>query len=196
MRTVACMLLTAGLLAGCPGEPDLGPEPPIEAPVTPPIIPGELTLGDASEELIIDDELVDSAALSALSAGGRSTSQKKVAAARGGPAQTSSDPGLGIEGGRTISAAQVKKVVIHKMAQMRACYERELKKNPNTRGKVVLSWTIGADGRVRRPAVVRNTTRSRALTPCMTRAVKNWRFPRAQSPFDVEYPFTFKPKDW
>ncbi len=195
MRTVACLLMCAAFLAGCPTEPD--PSEPL-APLATPQPIDELALADASEELMIEEDVVDDSAIASLTAGDRTKKQeeKEEAAARGGPSQRSKDTGLGVEGGSTISARQVKQIVTRNMGQMRACYERELKKNASLRGKVVLSWTIGADGVVRRPSVVKNTTRSRALTPCMTRSLKRWRFPKAQSPFDVEYPFTFKPKDW
>lgn len=101
-----------------------------------------------------------------------------------------------VDGGRTITADQVKAVVKAKTPQVRACYERELKKREGLRGKVVLAWTIRANGTVTGTHAVRNTTRNTAMIPCMTRAVSQWRFPRAESPFDVEYPFVFKPRDW
>ena len=75
---------------------------------------------------------------------------------------------------------------------MKACYERELKSTPSLRGKVVLAWTIGADGRVRSPRVVRNTTGNRELQRCVAKAVRGWAFAKAQSPQDVQYPFVFK----
>lgn len=194
MRTVACLILFAAFACGCSSEPD--PSEPL-APLATPQPIDDFALGDAADELIMEDEVFDDTALASLTAGDRGRTQKEAeeAAARGGPS-TTRDAGLGVEGGRTISANQVKSIVTRNMGQMRACYERELKKNSSLSGKVVLSWTIGADGGVRRAAVVRNGTRSRGLPPCMLRSLKGWRFPTAESPFDVEYPFTFKPKDW
>ncbi len=195
MRTVACLLMCAAFLAGCSDEPD--PSEPL-APLATPQPLDEVAPGEATEDRSLEEDEHDDLAIASHTAGDRTKKQEdeEKAAARRAPSKSSEDTGLGVEGGATISARQVKQIVTRNMGQMRACYERELKKNASLRGKVVLSWTIGADGVVRRPSVVKNTTRSRALTPCMTRSLKRWRFPKAKSPFDVEYPFTFKPKDW
>ena len=99
-------------------------------------------------------------------------------------------------GGRTLTAAQVKAVVNSKMPQVRACYEKELKKRDGLRGKVVMSWTIAASGAVSGARVVSNSTRNPTMVPCMIRAVAGWSFPKAEAPFDVEYPFVFKPRDY
>ncbi len=99
-------------------------------------------------------------------------------------------------GGRTLTASQVKAVVSAKTPQVRACYEKELKKSSGLSGKVVVSWTISASGKVSGARMVRNTTRNSAMVPCMIRAVSSWTFPQAESPFDVEYPFVFRPKDY
>ena len=79
---------------------------------------------------------------------------------------------------------------------MRACYERELKRKPNLRGKVVLGWTIRADGHVRSARAIRDTTGNAGMTRCIVKAVGAWRFPRAEAGQDIEYPFSFKPRDY
>jgi TonB family protein len=99
-------------------------------------------------------------------------------------------------GGRTLTAAQVKGVIKSKTPQVRACYEKELKKRDGLKGKVVMSWTIGASGKVSRVRVVRNSTRNSTMVPCMIRAVSTWTFPKAEASFDVEYPFVFRPRDY
>lgn len=129
--------------------------------------------------------------------GGDSGATDRGRSASTGPALPSlGDLGMGQTGGRTISADQIQDTIQQSSGQIRACYERELKSSPSLSGKVVLSWTIGADGRVRSPRAARNTTGNRELPSCLKRAVRGWSFPRAESPQDVEYPFVFKPREF
>ena len=109
-------------------------------------------------------------------------------------AEAAVDPGLGRPGGRTIGAEAIKAVIDRNSGQVKACYERQLKSQPSLSGKVVVAWTIGADGRVRTPWVPTNSTGNRTLAGCVQRAVGAWRFPTAESPQDIEYPFVFKPR--
>lgn len=114
-----------------------------------------------------------------------------------GPSAVSlSDPGMGRGGGRTISAEQIKEIVRQNSGQVRACYERELKSRPQLQGKLVVAWTIGADGRVRAPRTVLDTTGGDGLSSCVRRSIGEWRFASAESPQDVEYPFVFKPQEY
>ena len=183
---------------------------------------GGLVLGSAAEWMVMEDAEEEDAD-GATEAGGSTSSVARGGgtAARGGSDATSSsgqagsagssssrggssgpaapslsDPGLGRAGGQTISADQIQATISQNQGQVRACYERELKTSPSLRGKVKLSWTIGADGRVRAPRVVRNSTGNRELSSCIKRAVRGWAFPRAQSPQDVEYPFVFKSREF
>jgi outer membrane biosynthesis protein TonB len=191
------LLLALPLLAGCGGS-----EAQSVAPETAPVAAVEpeevLSLGSAADELVVDEEQVSSSALAGLGGLGAASATKKEAPAATPKASTKpkSDPGLGIDGGRSVTATQIKRVISQNQAQVTACYERELKKNPGLRGKVVVGFVIGGDGRVRPPRIVRNTTRNRAMLPCIKRAVRTWRFPKAEGPADVEYPFAFKPRDF
>lgn len=189
MRSFCAPLVSLTLLlAGCGEEPAPPPAPP--APVATPAPVEEMVLGSAEDELVMEEEVVSNSALAALGGGGAAKPEPTPKPA------PKKDTGLGQEGGRSISAAQIKKIIDRNQPQVTACYERELKKAPGLRGKVVMGFVIGADGRVRTPRAVRNTTGSRPLSSCIARTVKNWRFPRAEGPADVEYPFAFKPRDF
>jgi len=95
----------------------------------------------------------------------------------------------------SLSSSQIKSTILKRIPQVRACYERELKKNSSLAGKVLATWTIRPDGSVGSTRIKRNTTGSRALLPCITKAVSSWRFPASKSSADVEYPFVFKPTE-
>ena len=43
---------------------------------------------------------------------------------------------------------------------------------------------------------VRNSTRNSSLSKCIIQNVSRWSFPRAEASLDIEYPFSFKPRDW
>jgi len=164
-------------------------EPAPEAPEPPPPTPAvQVELEPAPAEIQVEEE-VDLAGLMGGGPEATPTPAPKKAARK-----KSTDAGLGVEGGRTLSASQIKAVVRRNAPQVRACYERQLKQSPGLRGRVKIGWTIGADGRVRSPSVVSNSTRNRTMLPCITKAVRSWKFPRAESPADVEWPFVFKPQ--
>ena len=92
---------------------------------------------------------------------------------------------------------QIKRIITERVPQVRACYERELKKSPGLGGKVLVAWTIREDGAVASPRVRKNTTGSSKLGPCITKAIAKWHFPKSSSTSDVEFPFVFKAKeDW
>ncbi len=94
-----------------------------------------------------------------------------------------------------LSNQQIKSTILKRIPQVRACYERELKKNSSLAGKVLATWTIRPDGSVESTRIKKNTTGSRALLPCISKAVSSWRFPASKSSADVEYPFVFRPTE-
>lgn len=189
-------------LASCGGADASDPSAQIPAEPSP-VVLRELRLGSAADELVMYDEVATSSALASLGGPSRSSepepSPKPVDGRRPASvlaAAPKEDSGLGVAGAPSVTPKQIKHVIGRNEAQVTACYERELKSSPGLRGKVVVGFVIGADGRVRPPRIVRNTTRNRDMLPCIKRAVRSWRFPKAQGPADVEYPFSFKPRDF
>jgi outer membrane biosynthesis protein TonB len=59
--------------------------------------------------------------------------------------------------------------------QVKSCYERRLKENPNVAGRVAVDVDI-ASGRVTNVSVAENTTGDKALESCITSAIRRWRF--------------------
>jgi len=191
---IAALLLTSG----CSGEPDALDEEPVATPAPDPA-EGGIALGSAADLISVSDDM-DSQLASLTGAapkdepGISAAPERNEVRAEKPPKPV--DAGLGVSGGWTISATQIKGTVRQNQGSVRACYERELKSSPTMRGKVVVGWTIGADGKVRSPKIVQNNTGNRDMLPCIRRAIKSWRFPKAASPQDIEYPFVFKPKDY
>ena len=163
------------------------PDPPVEA-LEPAV--EEVELASGVEDSGMEDATPGAFAMLTQGSGGKKKEPEKTATASG-----TDDPGLGPAGGRTLSGSEVQAGIRPNLPQVRACYEKELKRVEGFSGKVVVAWTIGADGVVRRPKVIQDSTRNRAMLPCITRVVSRWRFAKAESPTDVEYPFRFKPSD-
>lgn len=107
--------------------------------------------------------------------------------------QAASQP---IDEGKGLDAGQIRGPIKRNGAQVKACYERELKNNPGLKGKLVLSFTIAASGKVRSAKARKNSTGSSSLARCVMSRVKNWVFPSAEGSTEVEYPFTFEPRDF
>ncbi len=186
------------LLGGCPAEETVSQPAPVEpapaasAATTADPDPAAGLFGSSVDEIVMKDR-APALGLGKVEEGGAPDARNKTRRA-GEKAATAAAPEA--VGGRTLTAAQVKGVIKSKTPQVRACYEKELKKRDGLRGKVVMSWTIGASGKVSRVRVVRNTTRNSTMVPCMIRAVSTWTFPKAEASFDVEYPFVFRPRDY
>jgi pSer/pThr/pTyr-binding forkhead associated (FHA) protein/outer membrane biosynthesis protein TonB len=91
----------------------------------------------------------------------------------------------------TIDKEAVRRVVRAGNREVRGCYERELNKNPNLEGKVVLEWEIGEAGKVLKVRVKTSTIGNAELESCMMARLQSWRFPEPPSGLTavVQYPF-------
>ncbi len=87
--------------------------------------------------------------------------------------------------------SSVKKYVSRKKGQIKACYEEQLKAEPELAGKVEVTWTVMPDGSVSGVSVTSNTTGNSELETCIIRRIKRWRFPEAPDEFEISYPFNF-----
>ncbi|NOY91656.1 MAG: AgmX/PglI C-terminal domain-containing protein [Deltaproteobacteria bacterium] len=70
------------------------------------------------------------------------------------------------------------------MGRFRACYMRELRRDPDIEGRLLLIFGIGPEGpegRTERPRVVRNRTGSRRLATCVRRVLWHLRLPAASA---------------
>lgn len=86
-------------------------------------------------------------------------------------------------------------VVMSKRAQLRGCYEAELKKAPQLAGKVVVAFSITPEGRVGQLAVAESTMPDAVVGDCIVALMRGWRFPfRPAQELEVEYPFVFSPR--
>lgn len=74
------------------------------------------------------------------------------------------------------------------------CYEKELKRNPTLKGKVVVRFTINTTGRAIEIDIEENSLGSEAVAACIKTVIRGWVFPfKPPSDVPVAYPFVFAP---
>ncbi len=93
----------------------------------------------------------------------------------------------------TISADEVVSVVKRKKKQVKTCYEKQLKGEPNLFGVVQVGWTVTASGSVKNVEVISNNTGNADMEACIERTIAGWSFPSSEAGVDIEYPFKFRP---
>jgi TonB family protein len=102
-----------------------------------------------------------------------------------------------IGGSGDFDASLVVKMIKARIGAIRACYERELKRNPTLAGKVTIQFTIEQRGNVTGVKVTDNTTGDTAVGQCVANAVQNFRFNPGPDGGSVtfSYPFVFAPQN-
>lgn len=79
-------------------------------------------------------------------------------------------------------------------AGIQYCYSNELKKNPELRGKLVVSITVAASGKVTEATILSNTVGSERLAGCALTQILNWKFPPVPDGVtSFQTPFVFTP---
>lgn len=97
-----------------------------------------------------------------------------------------------IEGG--LDKDVIARVIQSQLGEIRYCYERQLSAEPDIYGKVLVRFTIDANGSVSAQKVGLTTLRSAMVEGCILRRVANWKFPKPKGGTTVlvTYPFLFK----
>ncbi len=87
----------------------------------------------------------------------------------------------------------IDKVIKANMNQIRYCYQRELTKNPGLKGKIIVKFTIAADGSVSKAGIKTSSMGSAAVESCITGRFKRFKFPEPKGGgvVIVSYPFIF-----
>lgn len=77
---------------------------------------------------------------------------------------------------------------------IQGCYEKELKRNPNLKGKVVVRFSITTGGRAAEIEIEQDTLGNDAVASCIKTVIRGWVFPfKPDSDVSVAYPFVFSP---
>lgn len=84
--------------------------------------------------------------------------------------------------------------VRQRKASIQGCYEKELKRNPTLKGKVVVRFNITPSGGTSDIDIEENTLGNEAVSSCIKTLIRGWRFPfKPDGEVPVAYPFVFAP---
>jgi len=94
----------------------------------------------------------------------------------------------------TVDREGLARYVKSRLKAITSCYEKELKRNPSLKGRVVVRFTIKPDGRTSDVDVEENTVGSDAVGACIKTLIRTWTFPfKPEEETTVAYPFVFSP---
>jgi hypothetical protein len=84
--------------------------------------------------------------------------------------------------------------VKQRLKAIQNCYEKELKRNPSLKGKLVVRFSITPSGRSGEIEVEENTLGNEAVASCIRTVIRGWIFPfTPKDNVGVAYPFLFSP---
>lgn len=93
-----------------------------------------------------------------------------------------------------VDPGAVARYVKARIKAIQNCYEKELKRNPTLKGKVVVRFSITPSGRVGSIEIEENTIGNEAVASCIRTYIRGWIFPmHPEDEVPVAYPFVFSP---
>lgn len=93
----------------------------------------------------------------------------------------------------SLSRSDVYKTIDRYIGKLQACYESRLSDNPSLSGKVVFSWTVKTNGRVKGVRQKSSTLADAKASRCLSRIIKTMKFPHPKGgEVEISYPFMFQ----
>ncbi len=91
-------------------------------------------------------------------------------------------------------AAALKETFEREQKKLLACFEPGRKRNPQLRGRVIVRFTLGTNGRPKAVANQGSNLEDDAVITCVVKVVKGTHFPPTQEgTVTIVYPFIFHP---
>ncbi|MBK8170925.1 MAG: AgmX/PglI C-terminal domain-containing protein [Sandaracinaceae bacterium] len=91
-----------------------------------------------------------------------------------------------------LSPEQINRVVRANQAAIRYCYELQVQRQPNLRGRIEIQWRINLQGSVTTARVESSSMHSADVEGCIVRQIRRWRFDQPDGgEVVVSYPFIF-----
>lgn len=108
------------------------------------------------------------------------------------PVPASDGPPKGSVAGGSLAPVEVKKALVARKEDVKACYHALLEKNKKASGKVVIRFTIGEDGKVEETVILNETTLPNETAQCIADVVKGTEFPKPTGgKARITYPWEF-----
>ena len=93
-----------------------------------------------------------------------------------------------------LSSEVIAKTVRSRITAIRNCYEAALKRDPKLKGRIVITFTIGSNGRVKSLEVESSTISDPSVADCIISRMRMWSFPKPDGgDVTASYPFIFSP---
>jgi outer membrane biosynthesis protein TonB len=93
-----------------------------------------------------------------------------------------------------IDQAKLGAFIRARLAAIKACYENQLKRNPNLKGKIRVRFVVLATGGLTDLSIVENSLGSAETASCIIGTMRAWRTPfRPSGTVTVEHSFVFNP---
>jgi hypothetical protein len=94
----------------------------------------------------------------------------------------------------SINSDELARFLRQRKMAIQSCYEKELKRNPTLRGRIVVRFVITPQGRAQEIDIEENTLGNEGVAACIRNVVRSWTFPFSPSGgVTVAYPFVFAP---
>ena len=90
-----------------------------------------------------------------------------------------------------LSPDQIGRVVRQNASAIKYCYETQVQRRPNMRGQVAIAFRIDPSGSVSTARVASSSLGDSNVEGCVVRVVRRMRFPQADTPSSVTFPFSF-----
>ena len=95
-----------------------------------------------------------------------------------------------------VSPKALGRFIQSRKASIQACYEKELKRYPTLKGRVMVRFNLKPNGRAGDVEVDESTLGSEGVSSCIITTIRGWKFPFEPSDdVPVSYPFIFSPGD-
>ncbi|MFB1482984.1 TonB family protein [Corallococcus sp. RDP092CA] len=93
-----------------------------------------------------------------------------------------------------VSPKELARFIQRMKASIQRCYEKELKRDPTLKGRVMVRFNLKPDGRAGNVEVEESTLRSEGVSSCIITTIRGWKFPfQPSDDVPVSYPFIFSP---
>ncbi len=94
----------------------------------------------------------------------------------------------------TLDNQKISETVKRRIGAVKSCYEKELKRNPQLQGKIVMQFTIEESGRVSDVSAKSDSIGEPAVSECIKDAIGRWRFDKPEGgSVTIAFPFIFAP---
>jgi outer membrane biosynthesis protein TonB len=96
----------------------------------------------------------------------------------------------------TLDTNRIASTVKSRIGGVKSCYEKELKRNPQLQGKIVMQFTINEAGRVMDVTAKSDSVGEPAVAECIKAQMERWKFPAPDGgTVTVAFPFIFAPSN-